>query len=286
MPWGSGEYPQYRPRLPANGIRAQSQRGPMVKTWWAGRWIAALERLVDPRRLARGRSYARSGQVVELEVGRDGIDARVQGSRREPYRVGIRFTPLSDAAWERVIDVMAEEAMYAAQLLSGEMPRLIEEVFERAGTSLFPQSRRDLRSECSCPDPANPCKHIAAVHYLLGERFDLDPFLIFLLRGREKDEILEALRIRRAGAAAEINRSAPAGEAERSDVPESAEAFWTMALLPSGIIGALEPPTIDALPVKRFGPPPFWDERADFTTTMEAVYRAISEEAHRLAVGE
>src|SRR5207247_8295441 len=107
--------------------------------------------------------------------------------------------------WDRVVDAMAAEALYAARLLSGEMPEQIEEVFAAAGTSLFPTDANDMRTTCSCPDTANPCKHIAAVHYLLGERFDEDPFLMFLLRGRSRDEIVAELRARRAGPDNEVS---------------------------------------------------------------------------------
>src|SRR3954447_25355655 len=100
-------YERPKPRRPANGIKAQSQRGAFGKTWWAGRWIAALERLVDSGRLTRGRSYARSGQVVKLDVSAKGVDAQVQGSAPRPYKVTIRFKKLSDAEWEKVIDAMA-----------------------------------------------------------------------------------------------------------------------------------------------------------------------------------
>lgn len=137
-----------------DGIRAQTQSGKFGKTWWAGRWIAALERLVDSGRLSRGRSYARSGQVVELEVGPGGVEAQVQGSRKKPYRVRIRFQALTDAEWDRVIDAIAEQAIYAAKLLAGEMPADIEDVFAAADVSLFPDKPGDL--ETSCPAPTGP----------------------------------------------------------------------------------------------------------------------------------
>src|SRR3990172_5889984 len=188
------DYDRPKPRRPADGIKAKTQRGTFGKTWWAGRWIAALERLVDSGRLARGRSYARSGQAVKLDVGPDGVSALVQGSRKTPYKVSIRFQPLSDADWEKVTDAMAAQAIYAAKLLSGEMPAEIEEVFAAAGVTLFPAVKNDLKTDCSCPDWANPCKHVAAVHYILGEQFDDDPFRIFELRGRNKAAIADALR--------------------------------------------------------------------------------------------
>src|SRR5438094_6364961 len=165
--WRDRDYSP-RPR-PANGIRARTQRGAFGKTWWAGRWIAALERLVDSARLSKGRSYARSGQVLDLDVGRDGVHARVQGSRPTPYNVSIRFAPLADDQWERAIDQLASQALFAARLLNGEMPEQIEQAFAAAAASLLPSDDEDLETDCSCPDWANPCKHVAAVHYLLGE---------------------------------------------------------------------------------------------------------------------
>src|SRR5947209_17663909 len=105
---------RHGPRLPSHGIKARTRRGAFGQSWWASRWIAALERLVSPARLARGRTYARAGQVVSLDVSREGVDAVVQGSRLQPYKVKIRFKKLTDAAWERVIDAMAAEALYAA----------------------------------------------------------------------------------------------------------------------------------------------------------------------------
>jgi uncharacterized Zn finger protein len=288
--WNDWESYRSAPRRPANGIKAQTQRGRFGKSWWAGRWIAALERLVDPARLARGRSYARSGQVVKLEIGRGGVAALVQGSRPSPYRVSIRFKPLSDARWDRVADAMAAEAIHAARLLSGEMPEQIEEVFAAAGASLLPAERGDLATDCSCPDWANPCKHVAAVHYLLGERFDADPFLMFELRGRGKDEIVVELRDRRAGGPTE-EPLAPAVATE--DQPESTPplskslaGFWSA---PGGVpdpgIG-FEPPAVDALPVKRLGAPAFWSGGSDFTRLMEDAYRTVAAHARRELLGD
>ncbi|MBI3980079.1 MAG: SWIM zinc finger family protein [Chloroflexi bacterium] len=288
MPWGYWSGYERTSRRPANGIKAQTQRGQFGKTWWAGRWIAALERLVDPGRLSRGRSYARSGQVVKLDVGPDGIAAQVQGSRPSPYSVSIQFRRLSDAEWEKVADAMAAEAIYAAKLLSGEMPQQIEDVFKAAGASLFPAAKDDLQTSCSCPDWANPCKHVAAVHYLLGERFDADPFLIFELRGRTREAIAAALRARRAAgpsATAEAVAEQPAEEEPVAALADSLDAFWTA---PGGLptlATSFEPPAVDAIPVKRLGPPPFWQSQRDFAALMEQTYQAIGKHAHRLVFG-
>jgi uncharacterized Zn finger protein len=161
-----------KPKEAKDGIKARSRRGSFANSWWAARWIAALERLMDSGRLARGRSYARKGQVLSIEETEGGIAARVQGSRPKPYRITIQITPLTDIQWEKVIDALSEQALFTAQLLAGEMPQEIEQAFNAAGVSLFPAKRGDLKTDCSCPDYANPCKHVAATHYILGERFD------------------------------------------------------------------------------------------------------------------
>ena len=274
---------RHGPRLPSHGIKAHSRRGAFGKTWWAGRWIAALEQLVNPARLARGRTYARQGQVVSLDIVAQGVKAVVQGSRPEPYQASIEFKHLSDAEWERVIDAMSMEALYAARLLSGEMPEQIEEVFAAVGCTLFPAQEGDMRTRCTCPDWANPCKHIAAVHYLLGERFDEDPFLMFLLRGRSQDQIVAALRARRAG---------PDGEAipdiEPFDEPDLS-TFWSAPPQTEEVALHFALPESDALPVKGLGPPPFVRDLAAVAATtaaMERLYRQIGEYALLLAVGD
>jgi len=285
------DYPRER-RRPANGIKAKSQRGKFGQTWWAGQWLSALERLMDTGRLTRGRSYARSGQVLDLDIGPKGVTSRVQGSRPTPYSVSIRFRMLSDEEWEKVIDAMAAEAIYVAKLLAGEMPQQIEDVFQAAGTHLFPATGNDLITECSCPDWANPCKHVAAVYYLLGERFDDDPFLLFLLRGRSREAIAAALRARRAGeAAAEETASVEEAsdaraEAEVPLLSDPPDAFWSMPEDLSRLTFHFDAPVVDALPVKQRGRPAFWRGGADFTAAMEEMYEAIERHAHSLVVGE
>jgi uncharacterized Zn finger protein len=285
-----GWYPKSKPRRPANGIKAQSGRQ-FGKTWWASRWLDALERLVDPGRLTRGRSYARSGQVLNLDIRPGRVASRVQGSRPKPYQVQIEIKLLSEKEWERVADAMAEQAIFAAKLLSGEMPQNIEEAFATAKVSLFPASQGDLKTECSCPDWSNPCKHIAAVYYLLGEQFDADPFLIFRLRGKSKDEIIAMLRARRAAAE-------PAPAAEETPRPKRAPAepviplekcldrFWDAADNLDDFAVKIEPPPIDAIPVKRLGTPGFWrDDKTDFLALLARAYRELSQASLETVLG-
>ncbi len=195
------EWARSGPRRPAkDGVRARSQRGAIGETWWSKRFIAALETLTDTGRLGRGRSYARTGQVMDLRISPGEVSAAVQGSRPRPYRVQVRVPRLSAPEWERAEEAMSAQAIFLAALLAGEMPRDIEEAFTAAGLSLFPTGAEELDTECSCPDWANPCKHGAAVLYILAEAFDRDPFLILAWRGREREELLAHLRARRAPA--------------------------------------------------------------------------------------
>ncbi len=285
MSWDDWGWYSRSTRRPANGIKAQSKR--FGQTWWAGKWLAALEELVDPGRLSRGRSYARSGQVLNIDVERGRVESRVQGSRPDPYDVSIEIKPLSNKQWDRVIDSMAHQAIFAAKLLAGEMPKEIEDAFQEAGVSLFPASEGDLQTECSCPDWANPCKHVSAVYYLLGEQFDADPFLIFRLRGKTKKELIKMLRARRGAAGEEAAEEAPRAEEEPAiPLADQLETFWTGGDSLEDWKFDIRPAEVDAVPVKRLGRPGFWRERQDLVELMSRAYRAIGEAGVELITGE
>jgi uncharacterized Zn finger protein len=164
------------------------------REWWAQRWIDVLESFGWIRRLARARNYAREGNVLKIEFNGSKVSALVQGTAPDPYKVSLFLDPFTDEQWQYVIETLSERAIFSAKLLAGEMPQNIEEVFTANGLSLFPFTKFDIHSKCSCPDPANPCKHIGAVYYLLGDRFSEDPFVLFQLRGRTKEDIITALR--------------------------------------------------------------------------------------------
>lgn len=194
---GWNDFPPSRPLPVEDGLKARSRRGAIGERWWSQRFIAALERLQQGGRLERGRAYARAGQVMELHVDPGLVTAKVQGSRPRPYRVEIGLATLGDADWERAEAAIARRAVFLARLLSGEMPDEIEEAFAACSLSLFPAASADLEPDCSCPDWAPACKHVAAVYYLLAERFDEDPFLILAWRGRPRDRLLAELRLLR-----------------------------------------------------------------------------------------
>ena len=202
--------PPSRPRAVEGGLKARSTRGAIGQTWWSSRFIAVLEGIGLGSRLQRGRSYARKGQVISLDVAAGMVSSLVQGSRSRPYRVRIGITAFGKPEWAKLERALAENAWYAAKLLAGEMPEDIEEVFGGLGLSLFPAAAGELSMDCSCPDWEVPCKHIAAVFYLLAEAFDDDPFSILAWRGRERDTLLANLQAARGdgGSAADYGERA------------------------------------------------------------------------------
>ncbi|CEJ45365.1 SWIM zinc finger family protein [Umezakia ovalisporum] len=164
------------------------------REWWSQKWLELLDSYRFKKRLERARNYARQGNVLKIEFKGTKVLAKVQGSEPEPYKVSLALDHFSEEEWGYVIETMSQRAIFAAKLLAGEMPQNIEEVFTANGLSLFPFTLSDVHSKCSCPDKANPCKHIGAVYYQLGDRFSEDPFVLFQLRGRTKEQIISDLR--------------------------------------------------------------------------------------------
>lgn len=226
MSWRS--YSASRPRRTVGGIKAKSTRGAIGDTWWSQRFISVLESFGMGTRLTRGRSYARSGQVLELGVRSGEVVARVQGSRLHPYSVVLEIDIFPAAQWAKVERVLAEDAGLLAELLAGRMPEDIESVFAYCGMTLFP-TMREFDTDCSCPDWSSPCKHVAATCYILAEQLDEDPFQLLAWRGRTKAELLRRIEAVRDEVA--WTRPADAHEGESGDVPlaelpDLTAAFW------------------------------------------------------------
>jgi uncharacterized Zn finger protein len=280
-----GYFPPSRPRATKGGIKAQSKGGRFGESWWARRWIAVLEGFNIGARFQRGRSYARRGQVLSITIAKGKVSAKVQGSRPTPYQVQIKVPALSRADWKRVADILGAKALFAAKLLAGEMPQDIEEAFRAADLSLFPGRSQDLETECSCPDWSNPCKHIAAVYYLLGEEFDRDPFLIFRLRGMERDELVSLMGGRAAGGSKGKGSKVPRAAIESGDtpappsvpLPSEPSAFWGKEGAAAESFGEVRIPSAPAALVRRLGSFPFWRGEEPFVPVMERVYREASE---------
>ncbi|MEQ4302229.1 SWIM zinc finger family protein [Plantactinospora sp. B6F1] len=202
-----------RPRRVDGGLRARTARGAIGQSWWSRRFVDVLESFALGTRLTRGRSYARAGQVLSLDVAPGEVTAVVQGSRAKPYRVSIRFRPLTERVWTRLERLLAAQALFSARLLAGDVPPELEAVFAEAGAPLFPAGVDELTQRCDCPDFAVPCKHLAATFYLLAEAFDADPFQLLHWRGRDRARLLARLRALRGA------ESGDGGAARRSTDP-------------------------------------------------------------------
>jgi uncharacterized Zn finger protein len=261
-------------------------------TWWGEQWIGALEALGSTwaNRLPRGRTYARKGAVAALLVSAGRVNARVRGSRPQPYRVMLQLPALTDAQWEQVVAALVAEARFCAQLLAGEMPRDVDAAFRTAGVGLFPRRASELGTDCSCPDWANPCKHVAAVHYVLGQEFDRDPFLLFEIRGRSRDALLDALRRARAGGGDEGGDAA-----EEPEVAVAMETVVLEATSPDAFLAARAtlddlhfrpaPPDAELAVLRRIGTPGSWTEPASPADVLGPVYAAASRRALERALG-
>ncbi len=270
-----------RPIKVEGGIKTKSEHGAIGSTWWSKRWVSVLESFNMGARLTRGRSYARQGQVLSIDVQPGLVKARVQGSRPRPYNVEIHLKPLSDQDWDKVTDAMADQAIFAAKLLAGEMPTNIEEAFSAVQLSLFPTAARELETDCSCPDWANPCKHIAAVYYLLAERFDEDPFLIFKLRGRTKEQIIEVLRHKRA-ASLPAESASPSPDADDSTPAENAlsledhlDTFWQAGEALNNFTVNPTASKVDKAILKRLGDAPFTVAGQNISSLLAKAYDTV-----------
>lgn len=188
------KYPVRIPRYAA-GIRMQETRS-SGRSWWAGRWMDALETMGLKGRLGRGRDYAVRGQVVSMSVEGPRVSAVVQGTREDPYSVELVFREPAGEARASLVSALAAEPMTVARLLADDLPTEVEVLFRKAGCGLFPGAklgpgRYDMTCSCTCPDYANPCKHVVAALMVLGEEISRRPSVLLALRGLSMEELYD-----------------------------------------------------------------------------------------------
>jgi uncharacterized Zn finger protein len=267
-----------------------------IRTWWGQRFIEALESFTDSARLVRGRAYANNDRILSWKRQGSVVSATIRGNvnpyygvYKEPlYKTSIVFQSIDAAQWQQLIQILGSRAAFISRLLLNEVPDTIEDVFRTLKLSLLPHSHKDLKTDCSCPDYANPCKHIAGLYYFLAAQLDRDPSLLFELRGIERDELQKQLRKTPLGQAL----AAAIGEQDAGF--DSVDSYFTCAkkqplaprMTPSEFwhghrrlpenLPQTTPPTIPALLIKKGGDfPAFWPYPQSFITTMETIYQAI-----------
>ncbi len=258
------------PREVKGGIKAQTKRGAFGQSWWAKRWINILDDFNIDERLARGRTYARRGQVVSVRVENGMVTGRVQGSERKPYEVGIKVKVLPARAWKMAVPELFARPDIAASLLAGRMPEDVEEIFAKVGYSLLPSKGKDLKTDCDCFDWSNPCKHVAAVYYILAEEFDRDPFLIFKMRGADVEDLLKAANLR------PVEVAAPAGLLPAEPLSTDPGKFWGRERVTGEPEMSAHVPEMHAALPKQLGSFPFWRGKEKFMPAMEEIYECAS----------
>ena len=285
---GRPGWPTARPIRVEGGIKARSRRGAIGEQWWSRRFIGVLESYGMSGRLARGRASARAGQVLDFALAQGKVTAQVQGSRARPYQVRIGVLPLTTVQWRRVESALAARALFRAKLLAGEMPHEIEEVFAGCGTPLFPADFDDMDMSCSCPDWGMPCKHLAAVCYVLAEAFDADPFAMLAWRGKAREELLAALRaaaLRAAALRAATLRTAVPAQPAAVTAPaapplsECLDNFWSGGLSPArlrALTSATGPATAPDLLLRMFEPPPVQVRGKDLAEILTPAYDQLA----------
>ncbi len=266
------------------------------RTWWGKRFIAALEAFTDSARLGRGRSYASGGKINEYRINQGKITAKVRGSvnpyfgvYKEPlYNITIEIKPISASDWSKAIANISSKASFVSKLLMNEVPDKIEEAFAELNLHLLPNSRKDFTTKCSCPDYSNPCKHIAGVYYLVASELDSNPFLLFELRGLEREKLLQELAKSPLGqvlSSAMDTEEMPLESAasyytqpEKVSVPESVnlKEFWLGKKRLPSTIEAVSPASIPAILIKKAGDyPSFWKKDISFIEVMEELYQRV-----------
>ena len=284
------------------------------RQWWVERWLELLDSYRFKKRLERARSYAREGHVLSIEFENSQVLATVQGSEVEPYQVSLKLDPFNDEDWHYVVTTLAEKAIYSAQLLAGQMPESIEKVFIKNGLNLFPFNLSDIRSNCSCPDKANPCKHIGAIYYQLADRFSEDPFVIFQLRGRTKSQILAELRQLRTQSTSlsiektkniedrsraiasdsvfleETNQSTKTSKKSKPSKDEiftQIEKFWQYDQPLDSSLVIITPPTNQKDILELLGNLPLpYEEAQEVKQSLQQIYQTVSQKALMMALGQ
>lgn len=270
------------------------------KTWWGQEFLGALEELMDPGRLARGRSYSYGYRLVRFKLSLSRVTAKMQGNispyfgvyTTPYYDVEINFKRVPPKQWDRILAELGSNADWVTHLILGEVPPTIERAFRGANVGLLPDDRGEIQSSCSCPDWANPCKHVAGAYYRVASMLDRDPLVLFELRGMKRKTLLDAVAKSEFGAALrggsdldepDLEGALKAPRLARVESGEStmpapdSRAFWRGRPLPAESAADRQVPPVSALLLRREGDyPEFWHRHNSFIDAMADIYERVS----------
>ncbi|MGM9510769.1 SNF2-related protein [Larkinella sp. GY13] len=245
------------------------------KTWWGQQWLNALTKIDWSNRLPRGRAYANKGAVKEVQIKNGSIEAQVQGSRPRPYKVTVKIPAFTEREKQQLVDEVLTNPALLAQFLNRELPADLNDFAERNGIRVFPRSWADFPMSCSCPDFAVPCKHLAAVVYLIANEIDRNPFVVFQLHGLD---LLQALKSRnldvKKGTAVSIPTAAELAKPEPFDPIAPDESIWST--LDFSRMSPLGDKLLKLLPDN----PIFWEK--NFKNTLGKAYKLAAKGAAKV----
>ena len=254
---------------------------------------------MDEGRLTRGRSYNQPYRRTKFSMTAGKITATIMGNvnpyfgvHKTPYyTVKIELERIPATRWKQVVKQLGTSADWVTHLVLGEVPPTIEEAFAGSKLGLLPKSGREIKASCSCPDWANPCKHVAGVYYYVASLLDRDPLLLFELRGLERSKLMDALKATEFGKALrEDDEGVPSLEATARETqsaavetlpseasPSDLRAFWRGTPLPRSALEAGSDPPVAGLLLRREGDyPEFWPRHNSFLDAMASIYERVA----------
>jgi len=266
------------------------------KTWWGQQWLNSLANIDFSNRLPRGSTYARNGSVSTINIEENHIKAKVRGSRPKPYDVTVIISPFLEGQVVKLVRAIGSKPVIVSKLLNRELDAEILKIAERLGLKVFPKQWTDFKMQCSCPDWAVPCKHLAAVIYKISAEIDNNPFLVFSLHKVNLAEELKKQNIfiseenmadiprlkdlffkkvvhaKRSG-----KRPAKRSPPQTGDIDERAfEALDFSGLRP------IYEPLIQLLP----DTPAFYQNAGNFKEKYEAALQKVVRNSHRIITGK
>ena len=259
---------------PGTGIRGSKNYG---STWWGQQWLNAFTQISDANRLPRGRSYAGNGSVRSIQLASNNVEATVQGSYL--YKVHIRIPVFSEPEQAKITALIAENPALLSRLLNRELPSELHELCQQQGIHIFPQRWHDFKASCSCPDYASPCKHLAAIIYLLANEIDKNPFVVFDLH---RFDLLAALEEEgfAAGQTRQLGITPLAGLWCALEAGDSPKAGVTEGLPKTSLDFSLLPDCRDNL-LAILAEKPVFSPGGDFKTVLKKIWTNVAKSAQK-----
>ncbi len=272
------------PRKVRYGVKLANRSGELPQHWATQRWMRLLEDAATGPVLTEAMEYAKIGQTRRLEIAGGSFLGPVQGRRRTSYTTQVELDTFTHEQWIEVVEAMADQSLYAAKMLSGELPQNVEDLFAPFGLHLFPTEPRQLRPSCTCGHESPWCKHTVCLGLLIADKLAEEPFLIFTLRGMPADDLIERLRQRRqATSSAIVGQAAPVYTphlgVESRPLDADLDRFWHAGDELELVDAPIARPEVSHPLLRRLGPSPFESSKFPFVGLLATCYDVVSSAA-------